>query len=203
MDPPPPAGKRERNKEQNRNAILEAARRCFTRQGLAAVSVRDIIRETGLATGTFYNYFNDKEEVFSALMEDVSVRINSELHGIRATATDLQGFLHDAYLHLFRTFAEEPALFKLVELNSPHIRQKYEGSVLGLSLDYLQKDIRVAIRRGLLADVDEEFLAAAFYGVAYEMSRVLVERENPDPEAAARMAMQLFMGGIVGPHARA
>ena len=56
----PPDGKRARNKRANRAAILEAARRCFLEHGYDAVTIRDVIRLSGLAAGTFYNYFPDK-----------------------------------------------------------------------------------------------------------------------------------------------
>lgn len=68
------AGKRERNKQANRAAILAAARACFVERGYDAVAVRDIVRRTDLAAGTFYNYFPDKESVFRALLEE---RINT------------------------------------------------------------------------------------------------------------------------------
>ena len=64
-----PASKRERNKLANREAILEAARKCFLKQGYDAVTVRDVIRITGLAAGTFYNYFPDKDALFRAVLE--------------------------------------------------------------------------------------------------------------------------------------
>ena len=47
-----PAGKRERNKIANRAAILDAARDCFLENGYEGVTVRDVIRKTGLAAGT-------------------------------------------------------------------------------------------------------------------------------------------------------
>ena len=56
----PVAGKREATKAANRAAILAAARVVFADIGFGAASVRDIIRRTDLATGTFYNYFPDK-----------------------------------------------------------------------------------------------------------------------------------------------
>ena len=60
-------GKREETKAQNRAVILDAARRVFAEMGFAAATVRDIIRATPLASGTFYNYFKSKEEVFQAI----------------------------------------------------------------------------------------------------------------------------------------
>ncbi len=63
-------GKRERTKVANRQAILDAARAVFGELGYEAATVRDIIRRTGLASGTFYNYYKSKEEVFDALADD-------------------------------------------------------------------------------------------------------------------------------------
>ena len=55
-------GARETNKIKNRQAIIEAGIQTFIAKGVAETTVRDIIRSTGLASGTFYNYFNSKEE---------------------------------------------------------------------------------------------------------------------------------------------
>ena len=57
-------GKRELNRINNRKAIISAARDCFSEKGYDQVTVRDIIRRTGLASGTFYNYFEDKQSIF-------------------------------------------------------------------------------------------------------------------------------------------
>ncbi len=191
-----PGGKRARNKEQNRAAILRAAQRCFSEHGFDGVTVRDIIGATNLATGTFYNYFQDKEEVFSALIEDVSERLNQELHSLRAGATDLHGLLNDTYLHVFRFFAAESELFRLIDLNDPFIRDRYQGSVLSATMQQLEQDIVELKERGILPPVDVEYLSAAFYGVAYEMLRVLTKRPEPDPEHAAAIATQIFLCGI-------
>jgi AcrR family transcriptional regulator len=55
------AGRREERKAENRAKLLAAARKVFAEKGLGAATARDIVRETDLATGTFYNYFRDKE----------------------------------------------------------------------------------------------------------------------------------------------
>ena len=52
-------GRRERTKQANRAAILDAARDVFAEIGYGAATVRDVIRRTGLAAGTVYNYFPD------------------------------------------------------------------------------------------------------------------------------------------------
>ncbi|MDX6656088.1 MAG: hypothetical protein QOH62_881, partial [Solirubrobacteraceae bacterium] len=54
MTPLAATGKREQTKAANRTAILDAARVVFSQIGYGAATVRDIVRETDLATGTFY-----------------------------------------------------------------------------------------------------------------------------------------------------
>jgi len=66
-----PLGKREQTKAQNRQLILEAARRVFAELGFGATTVRDIVRATPLASGTFYNYFTSKEELLVAVVHEL------------------------------------------------------------------------------------------------------------------------------------
>jgi AcrR family transcriptional regulator len=52
-----------------RDRLLETVERLMSTQGLARISTRDIARESGLAEGTLYNYFRDKEEIFIAVLQ--------------------------------------------------------------------------------------------------------------------------------------
>ena len=74
-----PLGKREQTKATNRLAILEAARQVFAELGYGETTVRDIIRKTGLASGTFYNYFKSKEEVFEAIMDANALQVRFQV----------------------------------------------------------------------------------------------------------------------------
>jgi AcrR family transcriptional regulator len=56
---------------RTRAALVDSARRVFEREGFLSTKITDITREAGVATGSFYTYFADKEEVFAAVMDDV------------------------------------------------------------------------------------------------------------------------------------
>ena len=75
------SSKRAQTKLENRRAILTAAREVFAEIGYEAASVRDIIGRTGLASGTFYNYYRSKEEIAHAMASDAAER---HCHGNRA-----------------------------------------------------------------------------------------------------------------------
>ena len=100
-------GKRERAKAQNRHAILTAARRVFADLGYDATTVRDIIRGTALASGTFYNYFKSKEEVFEALQDDSAHRFRPLLREQCDKAATFEAFLRGALDAYFRFLADD------------------------------------------------------------------------------------------------
>ena len=61
-------GRRERKKLLSRKAILDAAVREFSRKGFKETSVADIMNAADLGIGTFYNYFESKEEILMCLL---------------------------------------------------------------------------------------------------------------------------------------
>ncbi len=56
--------------EQRRKHLVEAARRCVARGGYRTLSVDDICAEASLSKGAFYTYFDHKQDVLLALLED-------------------------------------------------------------------------------------------------------------------------------------
>ncbi|MFE8071579.1 TetR/AcrR family transcriptional regulator [Marinobacteraceae bacterium S3BR75-40.1] len=196
-------GKRELNRIHNRQAILTAARACFSESGYDRVTIRDIIRRTDLAAGTFYNYFSDKQDIFSALLTDFLASINERLRELRKKAANEEDFVRNTYLALFEATAHDPVIYELAHRNDQAIRDLFGADILGLAMSTLEEDVKAASKRGLFASIDEEYLAAAFFGVAYEMSmrvsrRARDEACDPDKEArkAADFATNLFMGGV-------
>jgi AcrR family transcriptional regulator len=189
-------GKREQNKAANRTAILEAARRVFLESGYDAVTIRDVIRRTELASGTFYNYFRTKEEVLRALVGEHVQALTAELKRVRGAARSLDEFVQGAYLAAFTAVAEDPVLYNLMMRNEAAVRSLYAETVMGVSTQALREDIEDAIRRGIMPPLDAGYLAAAFFGAGYEMARILAASPRKDPAAAAAFATRLFLGGV-------
>ena len=53
-----------------RDTLLNLARNIADTQGIDAVNIRAIAQRAGIATGTMYNYFSNKEEILLALTEE-------------------------------------------------------------------------------------------------------------------------------------
>jgi AcrR family transcriptional regulator len=190
------ATKRELTKANNRAAILDAAREVFAEVGYDAAGVRDVIRRTELASGTFYNYFPDKESVFEAVLDESTQEVRRRLRAVRARARTLEEFVGDAYRAWFEFLVEDQLMFELMQRNAGTIRSMFGDPILGAGVDDLLDDLRAAITRGDVPALDADYMAGAMAGAALELGVRMAEREPPDPEGAARFATQLFLGGI-------
>ncbi|MDO5835090.1 MAG: TetR/AcrR family transcriptional regulator [Methanobacterium sp.] len=73
--------RREREKEQRRNDILIAAEKLFLSRGYDDVSMNDIAQEVELSKATLYLYFDNKEELFFAIVLRGNLILNSMIQG--------------------------------------------------------------------------------------------------------------------------
>ena len=174
----------------------EAAREVFAELGYDAAGVRDVIRRTELASGTFYNYFPDKESVFRAVLDESAQEIRRRLRAVRAAAPTLEVFVGDAYRAWFEFLVEDRLMFELMKRNAGVIRSLFGDPILGAGVEDLLEDLRVAIARGDLPPHDADYMAGAMAGVALELGVRMTERTPVDVEGAARFATELFLGGI-------
>lgn len=62
--------------ERTRQLIISSAREVFEDKGYVDVRVSDIVRKAGIAHGSFYTYFNNKLEVFQAIVRQVGMDVD-------------------------------------------------------------------------------------------------------------------------------
>ncbi|WP_323750652.1 TetR/AcrR family transcriptional regulator [Marinobacter sp.] len=200
---PETTGKRALNKLRNHRAILIAARDCFQENGYDNTSVRDIVRRTSLASGTFYNYFSSKQDIFAALLSDFLSSLNDDMTALRNSATSTEELIYSTYHALYCATAKDPVIYGLAHQNQRALRNLFGSDILGLTLLSLEQDVRTAIERGLLPQTDPEYLCATFFGVAYDMSLLVARKARTCPngiqdevQRAAKFSTDLFLGGL-------
>ena len=189
-------GRREQNKAENRAALLKAARSVFAEIGYGAAGVRDIVRRTDLASGTFYNYFKDKEEIFSAVVVEMSTDLLSLHQKGRVRAKTAEEFIRshcDVYMNFV---AADPEIIAFSRNNVGAVRNLIDKPDLKHLADALNADIVSAISRGILPNVDPAYLIAALSGISFEVSVVMTQRNPVDPAAAVDFATRMLMGGL-------
>ena len=106
--------------------LLDAAAEEFGEKGFHEASISQITQRAGVAIGSFYTYFDSKEEVFTALVRDLSTqvrdfvapRISAQANQLEAEREGQQAFLEFARLHkeIYRIIDEaefvDPATYR-------------------------------------------------------------------------------------------
>lgn len=72
-------------KGERRSQILRCARKVFAEKGYHAAGVSDIIREAGVARGTFYLYFESKRAIFDELLDVLFQELESQIRRVDPT----------------------------------------------------------------------------------------------------------------------
>jgi AcrR family transcriptional regulator len=74
--------------ERTLRKILDAAREEFGERGFSDSSIVGITQRAGVALGTFYTYFDSKEELFKELVRDMSAQVRDSVGPALADAKD-------------------------------------------------------------------------------------------------------------------
>lgn len=190
-------GKRARSKAANRKAILEAARGVFARIGYDATTVRDIIRETELAAGTFYNYFKSKEEVFEAISDDSVRRFRPLLEKVREEAATFEDYIRGAYRAYFQFLSNEND--EAIKGGAPHIALigvRVDTPEMQTIFEEIRMDVESVVRGGDAEGIDTEYLTAAAVGIARELGDHMLQRRPIDVDYATEFATAMALSGV-------
>lgn len=190
-------GAREMKKQRNRAAILKAGREIFSSIGYDAATVRDIVRESGLSPGTFYNYFEDKDAVFRDVIAEVVDQLRQRLRHARKNAMSAHQFLHQAFLTYFQLFSEHPQLMALVERNQAAVRHLVgEGHIVSELYTELAADLVEAIEEGLMPRVPVGSLIIVMHGAGFEFLAQMSQNPSLKAEEVSLFLADLMCGGM-------
>lgn len=95
-------GRRERHKRATYEKLYTAALELFTEQGYEETSIEDITERADVARGTFFNYFDKKEEVITAWGARRRDTLRTELGGIAGGGMDVLSGLENCMRALAR-----------------------------------------------------------------------------------------------------
>jgi AcrR family transcriptional regulator len=130
---------------RKRGVIIDAALRAFLDEGYAGSSVNRIAASAGVSIKTLYRHFDDKDDLFVAVIQDACATVASAtdppwfdkppLEGLaEAGGEHLRYFLSDDQLALYRVVTRESQRF-------PELGRRYRRDVAGHSLTLLTRYI--------------------------------------------------------------
>ncbi len=146
---------------QTRQALGDAALELFIEQGYRGTPVGDVAARAGVAKGTVYRHFADKQALFAGVIGDV---LDSRVAALRAAHPDegesLRGFLSRVVTPLLATVEGSPwmGLIRLVMTEgreSPEVAAIYRERVLDPVAEQIRQWAKAAEERG---EIDSDAL---------------------------------------------
>jgi AcrR family transcriptional regulator len=199
-----PSGKRAEQSAARREAILAAALDEFSASGFAAARLDDVARRAGVAKGTIYLHFRDKEALFQELIRSALGPFVKTIEAASAADLPLRavadrlilGFVRDVYgtnrKNIIRLVLVEGRRF-------PNVADFYYREVVGRAMAALRKLVQRAVARGeISSDVIGKFpqLVAAPALVAIIWDGLFDRFEKLDPEALLRAHFNILFSAL-------
>ena len=191
--------KRQQNKANNRSLIINAGIKVFLEKGISNATVRDIIRKTSLASGTFYNYFKSKEEVLIAALDESAIEIGQELRSQRKDAKNLEEFIYSQINPFFEFARDHSELFMIMSSNLNDVKAfSVETPMMTLEIESLKEDIIIGINNGILPDVDPDYFCSVIQSVSEGIAFTFVKGKmsNEDIINAVKFCTNFIVNGI-------
>jgi AcrR family transcriptional regulator len=181
--------RRARRRAETRGRLIEAARVTLARQGIDATRINEITDAADVGFGSFYNYFDSKEAIVAAVVEEAVEAAGQAIDAATRELDDPAEVVAVAHRSLLHRAAEEHDWgWLLVRLEISH---DLAFAALG---PFAARDLDRGIDAGRFRvdDRDAALIAAggALLGV---MRAVLQERTRPDaPEHHAALVLRMF-----------
>jgi AcrR family transcriptional regulator len=174
----------------------------FAEKGLGAATARDIVRETDLATGTFYNYFEDKEDVFRAVFDEFAAPARTVGREKRLQpGISLEQRLYDAYHSWFELVAADPQMFEVMRRNADAVAMLGADDLFEEAVRELVEDMGQWVAEGQLSAEIKPWLphiARSIAGGGFQIAAHMADEGVSDVDATARFCTRLILEGIRG-----
>jgi len=181
--------------EQTRADLIAAGRRLFVEKGYADTATPDIVAAAGVTRGALYHHFEDKKELFRAVVEQESQTVAAAIEGAspaNAGAIDALVKGGDAYLDVMRG----PGRTRLLLLEGPAVLGRKDMDQIDekTSAGSLRAGVAHAVRSGELRRDLSVDAATALLSAAFDRAALAIEAGGDLQEY--RMTMAALILGL-------
>lgn len=182
-------------------AILNAAVRVFSQKGFFQSKVSEIAREAGVADGTIYLYFKNKDDlltsIFAIKMKEVITTFREAI-SLEKDAVSRFKCLIRMHLAAFQAYPELAAVFQVELRQSSRFMREYEKDELRQYMDLIGEIVEQGQQEGTLrSDVQTGLVKRLIFGTLDDIvSTWVLAGMHYDLESLAEPVTDLFFHGI-------
>lgn len=155
-----PSGSRTaRQRARNRRRLIKAATELMAKGGPALLTVTAVTESADLGTGTFYNYFDSRDEIITAVIEEALEAMGQRLDALTRDMDDPARIYSVSLRHMVGTAVSDPVWGSLlVRLG---VAQEELSNILG---PRAERDLQKGIDAGRFAIPDLPVATAIYFG---------------------------------------
>ena len=199
-------GKRARNRRRRLKQLRDAALPLFVAGGIERVTIDDIVQGAGVAKGSFYRYFDDKEDLVAAIMNPLADQIRQGMSACRGalevakTDADVTAayVALGAHIAIAASTMQDVVRLYLQEHRAPSVGAR--ACIGQLSRDLSDAAIAlsvVAVEHGLLDVPDPRVSATAVVGAVEALGLLYLDgRIDLSPAELGTMLVRIVLDGI-------
>lgn len=183
-----------------RQGIQQAVIQLMCREGLDAVTMERVAHEAGIAKGTVYLHYRDKQELLDEVKESSLAPMIAKIDEVLGSDLAPEKKLRTYSLRYLTHFDERRDLFRILLYERAVTRvhgSRYQADRYRHLVDGTTRVIREGIRRGTFREVDERGVAAMFVDANMTIMNQRLLNEKPLPvEEDAQLISDLFIRGL-------
>ena len=188
-----------RNPENTRERILDAALNNFSRKGYHDTRLDEIVDESSTSKGAIYFHFPNKEQLFLALVDQFANLLERQVK--EAIAQERQGMarVRIALETCLKTFGQyrRPAKILLVQAAGLGTTfEKKRGEVNERFANLIAIYLQEAIDTSDIESIDVEVVSFAWMGAIYEVIIRWVHTGNPKPERIMETLLPMLLRSV-------
>lgn len=190
--------------QRTETAFLDAARRTFAKKGYFKTKISDIAAAAGRSPGSFYNYYDSKEQLLAALLEDFSVEVMSEsLKGQSRNPVEVVRAAVTAYWFSYQKYLPEIVGLFQISMTDDAFRDRWkENRAAGVRS--VLEGLQSAEHAGYEVDLPLDVLASAVVSMLESCCWTWLVQggdigvETPDDEAAINTLSEIWLRTVYG-----
>lgn len=151
-----------------RQAIVDAAMELFTTVGYETTTISDVSKKAGVAVGTVYLYFKNKQELLYGVKDDFEITFVGYMQNPELQAVPHHLRARPLMEACFALCAQQTAMAQLMALPPQMIGDMFQKQDIGLIHKALQAFLEEGIAAGSFRPIDTKIAAIAAYGMVHD-----------------------------------
>ena len=168
--------RKERNKHEMIDSILNAAMRLFLEEGYKNVTIRKIADEIEYSPATIYLYFKDKEEILLALQTRAFEKFYTAQMSVQHIEDPLQRLIAHGKVYIDFAIANPEYYDMMFIMEQPVIKIPGEWKTGINSYDLLRKNVKECTDKGLIKSDNYEAVSFSLWAFVHGIAAIVIKR---------------------------